>query len=97
MNVFATDHPLNSEPLSFSKRLRRCSLFSMLAYPVYLLLLGPLYSSDGHGYLAFAPERVRVIFCLPAVPVYVAFGPHNLYDDYLSLWYKDPNEAETTW
>ena len=55
MNVFATDHPLASEPFVFGKRARRCLLFLLVAYPVYLLLLGPLYALDGHGYLAFAP------------------------------------------
>ncbi len=97
MNVFATDHPLASEPFRFSKRVRRWLLFSLLAYPVYLLLLGPLHALDGHGFFAFAPQRVREIFYLPALPLYAAFGPYNLYDRYLSVWWQDPNEAETTW
>ena len=97
MNVFTTDHALDSEPLGFSKRVRRFSLFSVLAYPVYLLLLGPLYALDSHGHLAFAPEPVRLIFYLPAAPVYAAFGPYNLYDDYLSLWNEEHNAAQITW
>lgn len=80
MNVFATDHPLVSEPFGLGKRGRRCWLFSLLAYTGYLLLLGPFYALDGHGYFAFAPQRVRVTFYLPAEPFYVAFGPYNFYD-----------------
>lgn len=33
----------------------------------------------------------------PRSPFYLAMGPHNPYDDYLTWWYDDPNAAETTW
>ena len=97
MNVFATDHPLASEPFVLGKRARARLLVSLGAYPLYLLLLGPFYALDGHGYLAFAPEHVRVVFYLPALPFYAAFGPYNCYDRYLNMWWQDPNAAETTW
>jgi hypothetical protein len=97
MNVFTTDHPLMSEPFRFSRRVRRWLLFSVLAYPVYLVLLGPIYALDGRGYFAFVPERVRTAFYCPAAPFYLVLGPYNPYDDYLTLWYDDPNVAETTW
>ena len=97
MNLFATDHPLSSEPFRLTKRARRRLLCSLVAYPIYLVLLGPFYALDAHGYFAFAPERVRVTFYLPALPVYAAFGPYNFFDRYRSEWWQDPNEAETTW
>jgi hypothetical protein len=56
-----------------------------------------LYALDSHGHLTFAPEPVRLIFYLPAAPIYVAFGPYNLYDAYLSLWNGEHNAAQTTW
>ncbi|HVV70958.1 MAG TPA: hypothetical protein VHI52_05580 [Verrucomicrobiae bacterium] len=97
MNAFVTDHPLVSQPFRLSKRVRRWLLFSVVGYPVYLLLLGPFYALDGHGCFAFASERVRETFYLPALPLYAAFGPYNFYDRYLSIWWQDPNAAETTW
>ena len=69
----------------------------MLAYPAYLLFLGPFYALDGRDYFGFAPERVRTAFYFPCAPFYWAMGPHNPYDDYLALRYEDQNEAETTW
>ena len=97
MNVFTTDHPMMSEPFRLSRRARRWLLFSVLAYPAYLLLLGPYYALEGRGYLDFVPERVRTAFYYPAVPFYLVMGLRNPYDDYLTWWYDDPNEGETTW
>jgi hypothetical protein len=51
---------------------------------------------DGRGFLDFAPEQIRNVLYLPAMP-FCFLGPHNPYDDYLTWWYDDPNEVETTW
>jgi len=60
MNVFTTDHPLTSDASPLFLRLQRRvvkGFFVVLAsYPLYLLLLGPLWALDGHGVLDFAPE-----------------------------------------
>jgi hypothetical protein len=72
-------------------------VFLALAYPAYLLLLGPFYALDGRGYLGFVPERIRTGLYLPAAPFYLAMGPRNPYDNYLTFWYDDPNAAVTTW
>ena len=69
---------------------------SVVAYPAYLLLLGPYYALEAHGYFDFAPEHIRTAFFYPAAPFYLVMGPNNPYDDYLTWWYDDPNAAETT-
>lgn len=97
MNIFTTDHPMMFEAFRLSRRVRRWLLFSVLAYPTYLLLLGPYYALEGRGYLDFAPEGVRIMFFYPAAPIFSAMGPRNPYYDYLDWWYDDPNAGETTW
>ena len=63
MNVFATDHPMVSEAspalLRFQKRLLRGLLIVLLAYPLYLALLGPLWALDGRGTLDFVPDDIE--------------------------------------
>jgi len=99
MNVFTTEHPMESEPFRLSRRMRRWLVFLVLVYPVYLLLIGPFWALDGRGCLEFIPDRVRRIFYAPAYPV--AFVPHlrGRYADYMDWWYLDPNAAdrETGW
>ena len=86
-----------SQPLCLGRRVRRWLLFLVLAYPAYLLLLGPFYALDARGYLQVAPGRVRAAVYYPAAPFYLAMGPQNPYDDYLTLWFDDTNAPETTW
>src|SRR6266699_5462554 len=97
MNIFATEHPINSKLFRIPKRIRRFLILAVLSYPLYLLLLGTFYAIDGRGGLNFASERVRNFLYFPAAPIYAVFGPHNFYDDYLTFWYDDPNAPETTW
>jgi hypothetical protein len=97
MNPFTTDHPLASEPFRFSRRTRRLLYFAVIAYPAYLLLLGPFYGLNGRGCLSFIPERVRNVLYFPAAPIYRLAGPNNFYDDYLNCWYADLIKPETTW
>lgn len=40
MNVFATDHPLASEPSAFARRLQRRLLWVATGYLLYALSLG---------------------------------------------------------
>ena len=97
MNIFSTDHPMMFEPLRLSRRVRRWLLISALAYPIYLILLGPYYALDGRGMLNFAPEPVRNAVYVPAFPLFLVPDPINLYEAYLDDWYDDPNAPETTW
>jgi hypothetical protein len=99
MNVFTTEHPLESKPSYLSRRAGRLLICSLLAYPVYLLLLGPFWALDGRGALGFVPERIRQVCYTPTYPIW--FVPHlrGRYADYLDWWYLDPNAAdrETGW
>lgn len=95
--VFNIEHPLKAAPLGFAWCMRRWLLLSALAYPAYLLFMGPFYALDAHGRFDFAPQSVRTVFYLPAAPLYLTMGPNNPYDDYLRWWHDDPNAAETTW
>ena len=85
--------------LRFRRRLLKGLLFIVLGYPLYLLLLGPLYALNGHGVFNFFPQPVREAFMLPAAPVYMIPGLRSSSDDYLTWWYDDPNTAdrETGW
>ncbi len=86
-----------SPQLWYGWLVRRRLLFLVLAYPAYLLLMGPFYAMDAHGYFNLAPKPVRRTFYLPVAPLYWTMGPDNPYDDYLTWWYNDPNAPETTW
>jgi hypothetical protein len=103
VNIFTTDHPMMSEPspafLRLQRRLWKGFLILAIGYPVYLILLGSLYSLNGHGVFNFLPQPMREAFMLPAAPVYVVPGLRSSYDDYLNWWYVDPNAAdrETGW
>jgi hypothetical protein len=103
MNVFATDHPMWQEPspafLRLQKRLLRVFVIVLIGYPLYLLLLGPLYALNGHGAFNYLPKQMREAFMLPAAPVYAVPGLRGSYDDYLNWWYDDPNAVppETGW
>ena len=99
MNVFVTEHPLTSQPFHLSRRARRWLVFALLAYPAFLLLLGPFWALDGRGVFGFMPERVRLICYAPTYPIW--FVPHlrGSYADYMDWWYLDPTAAdrETGW
>ena len=99
MNIFTTDHPMMSEPVRMSRRARRWLLFSVLVYPTYLLLLGPIWAVDGRGYLGFIPEHVREVCYMPVRPIMAVPHLRGRYADYLDWWYLDPNGAdrETGW
>lgn len=87
---------MSSPPLWSCRRVRRWLLLLALAYPAYLLFLGPFYALDGRGCFDFAPACIRTAFYFPCAPFYWTMGSHNPYDDYLTWWYDDPNAAETT-
>jgi hypothetical protein len=97
MNVFTTDHPMTSQPSREFPRLRKWFIRMVLSYPLYLLLLGPLYALDGRGFLGFLPESWRTASFLPVAPVTLALGPRSFYFRYLDWWYEDTNASETTW
>ncbi len=103
MNVFTTDHPMVRElspaVLRLKKRLLKGFLIALLCYPLYLLLLGPLYALNGHGAFNFLPQSLQEAFMLPAAPIYAVPGLRSSYDDYLNWWHDDPNspDRETGW
>ena len=80
-----------SEPSALARRVQRRLLCGAAAYFVYILLLGPFFALDGHGYLNFVPERVGSAFVLPAAPVAQVPGVRRLFRDYLDWWYHDPD------
>ena len=96
MNLFTTDHPLQSEPVPLSKRMKRRLILAALIYPAYLFLLGPYRAVEGRGFLDFAPEKFRFAVYYPIVPILITPGLNEVYFSYLNYWYADPNEAETT-
>jgi hypothetical protein len=93
MNISAIAPWTDSGPFRFRRWLLPC----FAVYILYLIALGPFYALDGQGHLNFAPRRLLNAVYGPAAPFYWLMGPNNPYDDYLSLWYEDPNAAETTW
>ena len=103
MNVFTTDHPLMSDASPFFLRLQRrvvkAFLVVLASYPLYLLLLGPLWDPDGRGVLDFAPEPVRRVCYVPSAPIWMIPHLRGRYADYFDCWYLDPNAAdrETGW
>ena len=96
MNLFTTDHPLQSEPVQLSKRTQRRLIVAASIYPAYLFLLGPYWAIEGRGGLDFAPENFRFAAYYPAAPILITPGLNQIYFSYLNYWYVDPNEAETT-
>jgi hypothetical protein len=66
----------------------------LLAYPLYLILLGPYYALLGTGRLDALPKYARDTPFYPAVPISWVPGLRNLYDEYLTLWYQDPNAPD---
>jgi hypothetical protein len=99
MNIFTTDHPMQGEPVRLSRKAKRRLVFLLLAYPAYLLLLGPFWALENHHLLDSVPERVRLICYAPTRPIW--FVPHlrGRYADYLEWWYCDPDapDRETGW
>lgn len=81
------------------RRVWRAFLILVIGYPVYLLLLGPLYALNGHGYFNFIPLPIREACVLPITPVMMIPGLRSSYDDYLTWWYDDPTapDRETGW
>ena len=98
MNVFTTDHPLASEPspalLRYQRRLLRGCLAVIIAYPIYLLLLGPYWALLGPGRLDFLPQTVRSVPLYPAMPGSLLPALWRPYEGYLNWWYCDPNAAD---
>jgi hypothetical protein len=97
MNVFSTEHPMESVAFRYRVRLRRWVVGCLLAYPTWLLLLGPFWALDGSGTLDFIPSSARRIVYLPAAPFFYVEPLCPVMSDYLNWWHQDPNEAETTW
>jgi hypothetical protein len=92
MNPFSTDHPMMTEPSALARRVQRRILVVAAGYFVYILLLGPLFALDGHGYLSFVPESIGTAVVLPATPVVRVPVLRRIFRDYLDWWYHDPNE-----
>ena len=103
MNVFATDHPMVSEPspalVHFQRRLLRGFWFVAVGYPLYLLMIGPYWALEGSGALDFIPRPVREVCYLPTAPIWGIPHVRGRFQDYLEWWYLDPNGAdrETGW
>jgi hypothetical protein len=96
MNVFVTDHPMMSQPRRANPRRRKLAIFVLLAYPTWLLLLGPFWALDGRGRLDLIPEKVRQCVYLPMAvwgnsPVFP-----SIFEPYMNWWFDDPNAGETT-
>lgn len=68
--------------------------FATAAYCVYLILLGPYLSLLESGRLDTLPRAIRDAPFYPAAPIYHIPIVRSLYDDYLQLWFSDPNEAD---
>jgi hypothetical protein len=96
VNVFETDHPMISKAGRTFPRQARGAVLVILAYPVWLLLLGPLWALDGRGFIDFIPSRLRGMVYLSAYPVFRSHSLSGLYEAYMNWWYDDPNAAETT-
>ena len=98
MTALVADHRSvpDESPSSSTVRSRLLTwrLAACVAYPVYLLLLGPYHALNGTGVIDFLPRGVRDTPYYPAMPVYSVHGLRGTYDDYLRLWYQDPNEAD---
>lgn len=92
MNPFSTDHPMMSEPPALDRRVQRRLLCLAAGYFVYVLLLGPLFALDGHGYLNLVPKPVSRAIVLPALPVARVPVLRQIFRDYLDWWYHDPND-----
>lgn len=63
------------------------------AIVLYLLLLGPFWALDGRHDLVSDP--VRKIVWMPAYLVHRVPLLGAVFDDYLNLWWIDPNQGET--
>lgn len=96
MNVFVAEHPMSAAQARPHPRLRRWLLASLLVYPVWLLLLGPIWALDGRGVINFVPWSTRRIVYLPAVPIFHSPSLSPLYERYIDWWYEDPDAPETT-
>jgi hypothetical protein len=92
MNPFTTDHPMMTEPSTFARHVQRWLLLSVTSYVLYLLLLGPLVSLEGNGYLNWVPESAGCALFLPAAPVTGVPGIRSIVRDYLDWWYHDPSD-----
>ena len=90
MNVFATDHPMASEPSAFARRLQRRLLRAAAGYLLYAFSLGPMSFLAGQGVLDFIPEPIARAFLLPAQPLVALPGTRALLRNYLDWWYHDP-------
>lgn len=92
MNVFTTDHPITSVRPLLNQWQRRSLALLFLAYPAYLLLLGPFAALDSRNCLNFVPECLRGAIYCPANPVVCLLGDDdedsndNLYLAYLGMW-----------
>ena len=82
MNVFTTDHPITAGSFRISRRVRRWLVVVLLAYPAYLLLVGPFWALDGRGHLDFIPEPVRLVCYAPACPIWLVPHLRGRYADY---------------
>ena len=96
MNVFVAEHPIASQRLRRYPHFRRWLLGGLLAYPAWLLLLGPFWALDGRGAIDFLPSNFRRMTYLPAIPIFYSETLFPIYERYMDFWYKDPDAPETT-
>src|SRR5260221_205344 len=94
MNVFAAEHPMASGHVRKRPRIRRFLIVCLCAYPLWLLLLGPLWGLDGRGAFNFVPWSIRRIVYLPALPIFYSRSLSPIYENYMNWWYADPYWAE---
>ena len=77
-----------SRVVFFSKRLA-------VTYVAYLILLGPFWSAYGRGWLPLPRSFGNAVF-LPVYPLISFKLSRCVYEEYLDMWYNDPNSYEST-
>jgi hypothetical protein len=96
MNVFVAEHPMIAGEPRRDPRLRRWLLRILIAYPLWLLVLGPFWALDERGLFDVVPWSARKVVYSPAIPIFQSQLLSPLYVGYMNWWYEDPDAPETT-